>query len=127
MEEQLRRQPEHLTQIRSLPVSATRRRRWGGEPRRREAKYWPEPVGAPEVRGELAERRRRSAARRWEGEGRGVRGSKGNLRYSSVEEKECCGRERRRKKEREKREGCEDIVEGGGEGRNESVEGEEGR
>ena len=81
-EEQLRRQAEHLTQRRSLPVSATRRRRWGGEPRRRSAKYWPEPVAAPEVRGDLTERRRRSAARSWEGEGKGVGGSKGNLRYS---------------------------------------------
>lgn len=52
-EEQLRHE-EHLTQTRSEAVSAIRKRGWGGEPRRRAVKYWPEPVEAPEERGRLA-------------------------------------------------------------------------
>ncbi len=47
-------QAEQRSQTRSLPVSATRRRGWGGEPRRRWTKYWPEPVEAPETTGEAA-------------------------------------------------------------------------
>lgn len=47
-------QAEHLIQTRSLPVSATRRRDWGGEPKRRSAKYWPEPNDAPETTGDLS-------------------------------------------------------------------------
>ena len=70
---------EHLAQMRSLPVSAMRRRGCGGVPRRRETKYWPEPEGAPETMGELRwwwgwrnERRWVSEERAWDGDGRGV-------------------------------------------------------
>ncbi|KAJ4851038.1 hypothetical protein Tsubulata_012317 [Turnera subulata] len=40
---------EQRTQVRSLPVSATRRRVWGGVPRRRVTKHCPESEEAPET------------------------------------------------------------------------------
>lgn len=49
------RQAEHFSQVRSLPVSATRRRFCGGVPMEIAAKYWPEPMAAPEIRGDLTE------------------------------------------------------------------------
>ena len=53
LEEQFRR-AEQVTQIRAVPVSATRRKGWGGVPRESETKYWPAPKEAPEVRGRWA-------------------------------------------------------------------------
>lgn len=89
-------QAEHLTQTRSLPVSATRRRLCGGVPRRRSTKYWPEPKDAPEMMGDLkdgrlwwwvwrSKRRWVSKERAWDGDENGVLWSNGSFRYSSLE------------------------------------------
>ena len=43
--------PRHLTQVRSLPVSATRRNGCAGVPTRNRTKYCPVPVYAPDVSG----------------------------------------------------------------------------
>lgn len=45
------RQAEQRAQTRSLPVSATRRRRCGGVPRCKSTKYWPAPDDAPDTTG----------------------------------------------------------------------------
>jgi hypothetical protein len=52
-----------LTQVRSLPVSATSRNGCAGVPTRKRTKYWPVPVYAPEESG-IAKADAVSAARR---------------------------------------------------------------
>ncbi|KAF1890219.1 hypothetical protein Lal_00025552 [Lupinus albus] len=95
---------EHFTQTRSLPVSAMRKRRCGGEPIRRSAKYWPEPVNAPDISGDFtacpacrAEMRFVSAARSSAGEEGGVFCINGSFKYSL----ELHEWKKKRKKQRE--------------------------